>query len=213
MYKKPSTTFERNAFRAGDDCVVGIDEVGMGCLAGPVVVCAVALQASFFDAIHRELAGVRDSKLLSVAQRENLAERLAVCSGIVSSVAVVSPRDVDRYNVLHASHRGMKKAIERVINIMRPESPRVLVDGNRSIPDIAYPQRSIVGGDRRVFLIACASILAKVHRDALMVRASLRYPGYGFEHHKGYGTVLHYRQLAIHGPSPLHRRSFRGVAS
>ncbi len=209
MKNLPHKTFERNYLAQGYDCVIGVDEVGMGCLAGPVVVCATLLRAPFFDAPHPELSGVRDSKLLSAMQRERYARAVKKEQHITQVLVVVPPRDVDTYNVLQAARRGMAVAVTRLVRSSNVQRPMILVDGNRLIPDIPWLQRTIVGGDRRVFAIACASILAKVHRDALMVRASKKYPHYGFETHKGYGTKLHYARLAEFGPSVVHRKSFR----
>ncbi len=202
-------TLERNCFVEGYDCVIGVDEVGMGCLAGPVVVCATLLSAEFFSTSHPELKDVRDSKLLSPTQRERLARLLRSQQHLSRVIVTIPPRDVDRYNVLQAALRGMAAAVTRLMRDSKFRGPMILVDGNRPIPSIVWSQRSIVGGDRRVFSIACASILAKVHRDALMVRSSKRYPDYGFEQHKGYGTKLHYERLAVHGPTPMHRLTFR----
>jgi ribonuclease HII len=171
MVKFPHKTLERFLLRQGMDGIVGIDEVGMGCLAGPVVVCAVHIAPPFYARRWREFERLRDSKLLSAAQRERFAAALSVHSDIRHVVVTVPPRDVDTYNVLGAARRGMRKAITRLLGAEAHTT--VLVDGNRAIPDLAYPQQTIVGGDRSVFAIAAASVLAKVHRDALIRRYSL----------------------------------------
>lgn len=209
----PKKTLERSLLAAGYDAIVGVDEVGMGCLAGPVVVCATLLSPSLYSARRRNLERLRDSKLLSAAQRERFAHELRRERFIRHVLVTIPPRDVDRYNVLQAARRGMQKAVTRLLTSQErgPLNAIVLVDGNRPVPDIVWPQQTIVGGDRLVFAIAGASVLAKVHRDALMVRYAQRYPGYGFEVHKGYGTLRHLSSLRNLGPSPIHRKSFAGV--
>jgi len=209
MTTLPHKTLERKYLAKGYECVVGIDEVGMGCLAGPVVVCAILITTPFYNQRHPELAEVRDSKLTTQIMRERIAKALRATANISFSIISIPPRDVDAYNVLQAARRGMRIAVTRLIKKEKFSNPAILVDGNRSIPDIAWFQKTIIKGDRKVFAIACASILAKVYRDASMRRAARRYPGYGLEIHKGYGTKYHYERLRVLGPSPLHRRSFR----
>ncbi len=209
MSKLPHTRYERNSLRAGFGYCIGVDEVGVGCLAGPVVVCAAYFSPEFFRTRHPALSAVRDSKLLTASTREALARALSAERLLTYRLSVVSSRSIDARNILRATHDGMAKAVHACVAASTVRRPLVLVDGNRRISDIALEQRTIVGGDRIVFTIACASILAKVHRDAFMTRAAKKYPEYGFEKHKGYGTKLHYERLALHGPSPLHRTSFR----
>lgn len=210
MVRFPHKTLERSLLASGHDAIVGVDEVGMGCLAGPVVVCATLLSSPLYTARRRNLERLRDSKLLSPSQRERFARELRGERFIRHVIVTVSSRDVDRYNVLQAARRGMCRAVTRLLTAQTigPKNAIVLVDGNRPVPDIAWPQQTIVGGDRLVFAIAGASVLAKVHRDALMVRYAAKYPGYGFEVHKGYGTAQHVKRLRELGPTPIHRRSF-----
>ena len=182
--------------------VAGVDEVGRGPLAGPVVAAAVVLDPA--DPIE----GLRDSKLLTARQRTGLARDVRQ-RALAWAVAGVGPRTVDRVNVLESTWRAMRAAIGR----LRVPPGLVLVDGSLRVPGLAVPQQALVGGDRRSASIAAASILAKVARDALMVRAERRYPGYGFARHKGYPTHAHLDALARLGPCPLHRRTFRGVVS
>lgn len=182
--------------------VAGVDEVGRGPLAGPVVAAAVILDA---DA---RIDGLRDSKLLTPRQRRRLA-RVIRARALAWAVGRVGPSRIDALNVLEATWCAMRGALGRL-----PLTPGlVLVDGRLRIPRVRCPQRAIVGGDRRCASIAAASILAKVARDAFMVRADRRYPGYGFGRHKGYATAAHLEALARLGPCPLHRLSFRGVAA
>lgn len=204
MVHFPRTTRERNLFAQGYGAVVGIDEVGMACLAGPVVVCALAVHKTFFDRRHPKLAGLRDSKLLQPHQRERFADALGRQSGLQWKIALCDASIIDEINIYQASRRAMRSALAE----LNPVDAFVVVDGNKRLTDIALPQEAVIGGDRKVWAIAAASILAKVHRDGLMSGYSKEYPGYGFEIHKGYPTLLHRRRLAELGPCPLHRRSF-----
>lgn len=192
-------SFEREAWSQGLRLVAGVDEVGRGPLAGPVVAAAVILDPA------RRIAGLRDSKLLTEVQRKRLAEEiwakaLAIGLGEADSVTI------DRINILEATRLAMRQALMRL-----PDPPQlILIDAVR-LPALSYPQRAIIKGDRRSASIAAASIVAKVHRDRLMAEWDRHYPGYGFAEHKGYGTSIHQAALRRYGPCPLHRRSFRGV--
>lgn len=176
--------------------VAGVDEVGRGPLAGPVLAAAVILRAS--------VEGVGDSKALSSARRETLV--LAIRPVAWIGIGAASVDEIDRLNILAASLLAMRRAVARLP--VRPE--RLLVDGNRC-PGIPYPTRCIVGGDASEPAIGAASIIAKVLRDALMARLALRHPGYGFERHAGYATALHLLRLEELGPTAHHRRSFSPV--
>lgn len=180
----------------------------MGCLAGPVVVCAALFRPKFFGARWRRLQHLRDSKLLQPHQRETFAAELTAHRFVRHAVAVVYPKDIDRLNIYQASRVGMRRALAR-LGVKAKERPFVLVDGPRPVAGVLWPQQAIIKGDRKVFAIAAASVLAKVHRDAMMVRYAKRFRGYGFEVHKGYGTVRHRSALASLGPTAIHRRSFR----
>lgn len=182
--------------------LAGVDEAGRGPLAGPVVAAAVVLDPA------RPVDGLRDSKLLTPRQRRDLA-RLVRARALAWAVCRVGPRRIDALNVLEATWHAMRGALRRLGLV----PGLVLVDGRLRVPGLAVPQRAIVDGDRRCASIAAASILAKVARDGVMVRADRRYPGYGFRQHKGYATALHLEALARLGPCTLHRRSFRGVAA
>lgn len=213
--KLPSKTLERKLLTKYD-YVVGVDEVGMGCLAGPVVVCAVSLDKKFFQKPYPKLRGLRDSKLLSSKQRETYAKEL-IKSGLRYQMALCQPKTIDRINIYQAARLAMRRAINRGTLQLRqlqgaPVNVVVLVDGPHKIPGLNFKQIPIVKGDRKVFAIACASILAKVYRDKLMIGYAKQFPGYGFEKHKGYGTKGHLGKLAILGPCAIHRRSFEPVA-
>jgi len=177
----------------------GVDEAGRGPLAGPVVAAAVVLDEQ------RPVEGLRDSKRLSAGQRERLAELIRTRAR-AWSVAAAHPEEIDRLNILGATHLAMQRAVAG----LDLEPALVLVDGNRA-PAFGLPTRTIVGGDALVPAISAASILAKVARDALMVGLATDYPGYGFEIHKGYPTAAHRAALERLGPSAIHRHSFAPV--
>ena len=190
------------ALRAGGGALIaGVDEVGRGPLAGPVVACAVVMPPHV-----RAVAGVDDSKRLSPAERVRLAAKIrARALGI--GLGAASVREIDRVNVYHATVRAMRRALARL-----PVTPdHVLVDGN-PIRTLGVPHQAVVGGDGRCYSIACASIVAKVTRDRLMELLAGRYPGYGWEHNAGYATADHIAGLAARGITPHHRRSFGRVS-
>lgn len=190
-------TDENTLRRLGLYRIAGVDEVGRGCLAGPVVAAAVVLDPE------RHVSGLADSKLLSADERDALFP-LITARALAWSVAVVEPSEIDRLNIHRASLRAMRDAVCG----LAPWPDAVLVDAF-TIPDLPLPQRGIVGGDRRSAAIAAASIVAKVSRDRLMVALHDQDPRFGFDRHKGYGTADHLAALARHGYSPAHRRTFR----
>lgn len=180
--------------------VAGVDEVGRGPLAGPVVAAAVILDAS------RPVEGLRDSKQLAAPRREELAALLKE-RAIAWSIGSCTPAEIDAINILQASLLAMRRAVEA----LRVVPQYVQVDGNRC-PEFGIPSEAIIGGDDCVPCISAASIIAKVHRDAEMRRLDTRYPLYGFGRHKGYATPEHLAALEAHGASPIHRRSFAPVS-
>jgi ribonuclease HII len=190
-------TVENALRRLGFDRVAGVDEVGRGCLAGPVVAAAVVLD----PAAH--VAGLADSKLVPPEERDTLAA-LIIVRAVAWAVAVVDAGEIDRLNI----HRASLQAMRQAVGALAPLPDAVLVDGFR-IPDLAIPQRGIVKGDRRCAAIAAASIVAKVTRDRLMQELDVQDPRYGFARHKGYATAEHLEAVARYGYSALHRRSFR----
>jgi ribonuclease HII len=181
------------------ELLAGVDEVGRGPLAGDVVAAAVMLDPS------RPITGLRDSKRLSESRREALAEEIRA-RALCWSVCRASVAEIDTLNILQASLLAMHRAVDALA--VRPEF--VLVDGNR-LPRWPYASAPIVKGDDRVPAIAAASILAKVQRDAEMCEMEQRFPGYGFDRHKGYPTRDHLRALAALGVTEIHRRSFAPV--
>jgi ribonuclease HII len=198
----PSFIEEEQLAAQGYWLVAGIDEVGRGALAGPVVAAAVILpnpmDAAWLD-------GVKDSKLLSPAKRELLFYRI---HEVAISVGIgLAPHSlVDRQGIVRATRLAMRQAIEQ----LSPSPQSLLIDYMR-LPDVRLPQKGITHGDNLSFSIACASIIAKVARDRLMVEFDRLYPGYGLAQHKGYGTRQHVACLVRLGACPIHRRSFRPV--
>jgi ribonuclease HII len=190
-------TVENALRRLGLGRVAGVDEVGRGCLAGPVVAAAVVLDPE------AHVAGLADSKLVPAEEREALAGAIRA-RALAWAVAVVDPAEIDRINI----HRASLQAMRHALGTLDPLPDVVIVDGFR-IPDLAIPQRAIVKGDRRCAAIAAASIVAKVARDRLMQDLHAVDPRYGFDRHKGYATAEHLEAVGRYGYSPAHRRSFR----
>jgi len=211
MKRTPTVIFprldeERALWGQGLMAVAGVDEVGMGPLAGPVVAAAVILPPDltcaeglpdFFP------PGVRDSKTLTLKARERLDEEIRnVAVGI--GIGVIEVEEIDHINIYQAGLKAMRSALAQL-----PVVPdHVLIDG-RSLKDLPFPQTTFIKGDRDIYSIAAASIVAKVFRDRLMISLDVQYPGYGFARHMGYGTPAHRDAIRRLGPSPMHRRSFR----
>lgn len=187
---------EEALWARGVSYVAGVDEVGVGPFAGPVVAAAVVFAPGV------RIAGVRDSKQLDHGRRVAL-DALIRSAALGIGIGAVEPEEIDRLNIHRASLKAMRLALLGIALHIE----HVLVDA-RTIPGIGIPQEAIIGGDARVFSIAAASIVAKVYRDALMTAYDAEYPAYGFARHKGYGTAEHIRALKEHGPCPIHRRSF-----
>lgn len=190
---------EEELRRRGHRHLAGIDEAGRGPLAGPVLAVALILPPGV------AIPDADDSKRLTPSARERIAaeiERHALALGI----GAASAREVDRYNILRATHLAMQRAVGRLA--IRPD--HLIVDG-LPVPALGKEQTAVVKGDRTVHSVACASIIAKVTRDRIMQRLARRYPGYGWETNSGYGTAAHLEALARLGPTPHHRRSFAPV--
>ena len=181
--------------------VAGVDEVGRGCLAGPVVAAAVILPAERYDWIDE----IKDSKKLTAKKREQLAD--LITEHCFWSIQDTPAYQIDDMNILQASLWTMKKAIEALS--VTPDL--VLVDGNQRIPGLEVPQETIIGGDNIHKAIGAASIIAKVSRDTWMRDVHLLHPMYGWDKNKGYGTAAHREAIMVYGPTPLHRRTFKGV--
>ncbi|MFI5227766.1 MAG: ribonuclease HII [Gemmatimonadales bacterium] len=177
--------------------IAGVDEVGRGPLAGPVVACAVVMPADV-----RAIPGVDDSKQLTAAERERLAVKIRE-RAVSFGVGAASVREIDRVNIYHATVIAMRRALRRLTVVPH----QVLIDG-KPIRTLEIPHTAIVGGDDACYTIACASIVAKVTRDRLMRRLATRYPLYAWERNVGYSTEAHLGGIAEHGVTPHHRRSF-----
>ncbi len=190
-------TLENALRRVGFVHVAGVDEVGRGCLAGPVVAAAVVLHPD------RHIPGVCDSKLVPAPQREKLYDKI-LKAAVAWAVAAADPTEIDRVNIHQASLRAMQRAVLALV----PLPDIVLVDAFR-VPDLPMAQRGVLHGDRRCSAIAAASIVAKVTRDRQMLALHATDPRYGFDRHKGYATADHLDAVARFGYSEVHRRSFR----
>lgn len=194
------TTFEDEARAGGFQFVAGLDEVGRGALAGPVVAAAVVL-----DPRASLPAGLNDSKKLSARQRERIAEELR-SSAIAYAVGQIEADEIDRINILQATRRAMLNALDQLAT----RADYLLIDA-LELKDANLPQRAIIRGDSISASIAAASIIAKTFRDQLMHEYQEVYPQYNFAAHVGYGTRAHIEALRTHGACPIHRKSFRGV--
>jgi ribonuclease HII len=192
--------FEKQAIVDGYKFIAGVDEVGRGCLAGAVVAAACILDLS------KPLPeGLNDSKKISEKKRQAIAEELRE-SVVAYSIAQVEADEIDRINILEATKKAMRLAIER----LAPSADFLLIDALQ-LKEIKLPQKAIIKGDAISASIAAASILAKTYRDDLMQELCKVYPEYGFSKHVGYGTKAHFDALRRHGACPIHRKSFRGV--
>jgi ribonuclease HII len=191
---------EEAARKNGALRIAGIDEVGRGPLFGPVVAAAVILPKGC------RLQGLTDSKMLSEKKRNRLDLEIRACA-IAWAIAAVDVETIDRINIRRASLEAMRRAVEQLVQI--PD--HLLIDGRDTI-EWNCPQQAVIHGDALSFSIAAASVLAKVHRDRLLVELDAVYPGYGLARHKGYGSPEHLEALARLGPTPLHRRTYQPVA-
>jgi ribonuclease HII len=196
----PTRRLENRLFREeGHRIILGLDEVGVAPSCGPVVACALAMPLD-----SRFITGVRDSKTLSASQRETLAKRI-LRRAVRVGIGAASVREIDQINIYYATVLAMKRAVKRA-----GDHDFVIVDGRhiRGFEEHAGPYKAVIDGDAKIYAISCASIVAKVTRDRLMRKLSLRYPGYGWEHNAGYATPDHRAGMAALGVTPHHRRSF-----
>jgi ribonuclease HII len=200
--RRPHLRAEHALWRQGQRLVVGVDEVGMGALCAPVVAAAVMVKPHT-----RKISGVRDSKTLSLRQRERLVDHIKARS-LAWSVGAASVAEIERLNIRNAAHLAMRRALRRL-----PPHDHVLVDGQKiaGIEELIGPYTPIVKGDASSYAIACASVIAKVTRDRLMAKLALRYPGYGWEHNAGYATRDHVAGLRELGLTPFHRRTYQRI--
>ena len=187
--------------------IAGVDEAGRGPLAGPVTVAAVILPKAWIkEGMPESLREVNDSKKLSEVVRERLYNELQAHPEVIKSVVMLSSEQIDRLNILRATHQGMLLALEGLVK-QGCVPQHVLVDGC-DVKAITYPHTALVKGDAKSYSIAAASILAKVERDHIMMEYDKQWPEYGFAQHKGYGTKTHRVALKKYGLCPIHRRTF-----
>ena len=195
---------EQQLHESGIRYIAGVDEVGRGPLAGPVVTAAVVLPEDF------DVPGIDDSKKLSEKRREQLYD-VIMERALAVGIGQADQQVIDDINILQATKRAMLQAVNAAEEMLRAEHggsiERVLLDAVE-LPELTVPQESIIKGDAKVLSIAAASIIAKVTRDRMMVRYAEEFPGYAFEKNKGYGTKAHYEGLRRQGPCPIHRMSF-----
>lgn len=198
---------ELSAWADGFNAVAGMDEAGRGPLAGPVVAAAVCIPRDWLSKKYRTyFKGLDDSKKMIPTLRDLFFDKLTQPPEIRHGIGIASVEEIDRFNILQATHMAMRRALEN----LGPCVDLVLVDG-LPVPHLPYASRAIVQGDAQSVSIAAASVIAKVHRDRLMQQYDLEYPGYGLAQHKGYGTPEHLAALGALGPCPIHRKSFRPV--
>lgn len=212
---------EKDFASQGFTHVIGTDEVGRGPLCGPVLACAAMYKDPNFEIpeqLQKQFDLIRDSKKLSEKQREQIFD--FIHEHFYIGIGLCDHETIDRINILEASFLSMKKAIQDLKRKLEKENPKsykleakscILVDGNKVIPNLTMEQYAVIGGDRVSKSISAASIVAKVTRDRLMMEMHEKYPQYGFDKHKGYGTKLHMDALASYGPCPIHRLSFAPV--
>lgn len=200
-------SYEQTYWDRGLRCVAGLDEAGRGPLAGPVVAAAVILDPGWAAAqLRGTLVDLTDSKQLARRRREDFATLLRDDPHVASSIALAGAGEIDRVNILRATHLAMQRAVTAL-----PVLPDVVLVDGLPVAGLGAPSEAIVKGDALSLSIAAASVLAKVFRDARMCELHREYPVYGFAQHKGYGTKGHLRALYKHGPCPEHRRSFAPV--
>jgi ribonuclease HII len=202
--QSPTFELENNLKKQGYKYIAGIDEAGRGPLAGPVVAAAAMVNREF-GMINCK---IRDSKLLSLKQREKLF-KVITKNALAWGVGKVSEKIIDQRGIVQANLLAVKKAIKS----LKIKPDYLLFDGGIKLENIKIPQKTIIKGDAKIFSIACASILAKVTRDRFMVKLDKKYPQYGFAQHKGYGTKTHFEAIKKYGPCPIHRKSFAPVSS
>jgi ribonuclease HII len=192
---------ERALWRRGTHRVAGVDEAGLGPLAGPVVAAAVIMPPG------RGIRGVDDSKKLTAKQRTTLEAEIRA-QAVAVGIGLAEVDEIERINIYQAGLLAMRRALDNLA--VPPEM--VLLDARR-LPDLPWPQEALIRGDAQIHCVACASIVAKVFRDRLMEEYDRLYPEYGFARHKGYATAAHREAVAYRGPCPIHRRGFRGAGT
>lgn len=200
MPQNPTLEVEQSLWKQGLLRIAGVDEAGLGSLAGPIVAGAVLLPTDC-----KMLDGVRDSKLLSLTQRERLFEQIR-SQAITISIGIATVAEIEQFNVLRASYLAMQRSLRRIAPY-----DHALIDGREIKQANLGAHTAIVDGDTTCYAIACASIIAKVRRDRFMKRLAQRYPGYGWERNVGYGTKQHLEAIAAIGITSQHRRSYAPI--
>ncbi len=219
--KLPKIKVEKDLLKKGKKLVIGLDEAGRGPLAGPVVAAAVWVEPSFLEKDFKNRALIRDSKTLSLRQREIIFNQLIQSQHFVFGIGEVSNQIIDQINILRASLLAMKIALDDLFSklesrkifsreflLQEKNEVCLLLDGNKKIPKISFEQKLFPRGDQNIFSIAAASICAKVCRDRIMEKIHQKYPYFGFKKHKGYGTKEHLTNIKKFGLSRFHRRTF-----
>ncbi len=209
----PHLGYEKKYWDEGLRVVAGIDEAGRGPLAGPVVAGAVIVYPHVVENIRNrpEFKLIRDSKTLSARQRERAYD--LIVQNFEWGVGFSGEKTIDRINILQAAYLAMKKAVSDVKRKTGDDVEIILLDGRNLIPNFSTRQENIVAGDKSVFSISAASIVAKVTRDRMMIELDEKFPRYGFAKHKGYGTKLHFEMIEKFGPCEIHRKSFRPLTN
>lgn len=203
--KKSNLQEERKLLKEGYKRIVGLDEVGRGCLAGPVVACAVLV--SNLESLSK--LKLKDSKQLSPKSRAEFYKILTSCQSVKWGIGKVYPKTIDRINILEATKLAMKRAVKNLkVRSKKRKIDLLILDGNFKL-NLPIPQKSIVKADEKVFSCSVASIIAKVTRDRIMERLHKKYSQYGFDRHKGYGTRYHLKMLKKFGRCAIHRHSFK----
>jgi len=206
---------EKYYWKKGYKTIVGLDEVGIGPLCGPVTTAAVIINSKFQikDKNFKEiLKNARDSKKLSEKQREKIFKLIQKCPDIKFTISSVGPKTIDKINISEATKKAMRNCLNKILPKRNLKKTLILIDGNRILDkNLKISQKAIIKGDNKIFSIALASIIAKVTRDRKMEKLSLQYPEYYFHQHKGYGTKLHKKLIKKYGPCKIHRKSYRPI--
>ena len=206
------SVLEKRLKKRGCKIIIGLDEVGRGALSASVIAAAVSVQK--FSIFNRQfLKKLKDSKKLTPKKREKIFKMLRNLPEVKWGIGRVSEKVIDKINIFQATKLAMKRAVNNLISKSKKRKVKVdflLIDGNFGI-NLDIPQKSIVKGDEKIFLIKLASIMAKVSRDKSMLRYHKQYPKYRFDKHKGYGTKLHFKMIKKYGPCKIHRKSFNPI--
>lgn len=212
--KKPRVQFKSTltkALRTKDAIIVGIDEVGRGPVAGPVAVCTLWYRSQDHEYLNKKLVGITDSKKVHVNKRRKyakIAQDLQDEGTLHYTIQFASAKKIDTQGIMKCLYDGIERGLLIAEKSGLKNTDYVFLDGSLKAPEKFYKQKTIIGGDGKVFAISVASVIAKVARDELMEEYGIRYPQYGLEHHKGYGTTAHLQAIKKHGLSPLHRATF-----